>query len=218
MAFALELEAAGGVGDAFAAVVAAIEAGFGSAEDLADGLVGVDFLAVEVDGDEGFFAEFAVLESGGAEGDVVGVPSAGAVVSIEGGGGIIDHGGHAVGAEVAVEDLDFVAVLQIDAAVAAGLGDAEFDVEAEVAVFGFGDDVGGSVFSAVGGAVVGHDDGAFGGFHGVGDDFPFDGHGGEEAGAFPVFPFGVEQRAGAVDEDFCAGGWGGSEVEVFILG
>ena len=41
MAFGLELEAAGRVGDAFAAVVAPIDAGVRAAPDLVDRLVGV---------------------------------------------------------------------------------------------------------------------------------------------------------------------------------
>ena len=73
---------------------------------------------------------------------------------------------------VAVADLDFVAVLEIDAAVAAGFGDEKFEVEAKVAVDFFGDDVGGAVFSASSGGIVGLEDGAA--VDGISDDFPFD--------------------------------------------
>jgi hypothetical protein len=48
VAFALEFEAAGDVGDSFATVVASVDAGVGTAPDLLDPLVGVGFDSVEV--------------------------------------------------------------------------------------------------------------------------------------------------------------------------
>ena len=77
-------------------------------------------------------------------------------------------------------------------------------MEAEVAVGFFGDDVSGAEFATGGGWVVGHDGGGTG-VDGVGHDFPLDGKGRGEAGALPVGPFVVEEGAGAVDEDVCAG-------------
>ena len=76
-------------------------------------------------------------------------------------------------AGVAVEDLDFVSILEIDAAVAAFVGDEEFDVQAEVAVLLLGYYVGCSVFSSCCRGVVAHED--FAGIDGVVDEFPFDG-------------------------------------------
>src|SRR5207237_8404344 len=73
VAFGLELEAAGGVGDALATVVAAVDAAAGPAPDLADGEIAVDLLAVEVHGKHRLLGALAVGEARGAEGDVVGV-------------------------------------------------------------------------------------------------------------------------------------------------
>src|SRR5207248_9816775 len=116
----------------------------------------------------------------------------------------VDHRAHTVFGFVAVEDLDFVTILEIHAAVATGLHDQELDVEAEVAVGFFGDDVGRAVFAAVGDAVVGHYAGAA--VDGVGNNFPLDGHVREEAGTFPVFPLLIEGFARAVDDDVGVGG------------
>lgn len=74
---------------------------------------------------------------------------------------------------VAVEYLDFVAVLQVYATVAAFGWNEEFNMESEVAVFFFGDEVGSPISTASGCGVVCHHDGAF--VDGVVEDFPFDG-------------------------------------------
>ena len=86
--------------------------------------------------------------------------------------GLVDDGAHAVLGLVAVEHLDLVAVLQVDAAVAAFVRDEEFDVQAEVAVFLFRDDVRGAVLPAFGGGVIGLHDGAI--VDWVVGDLPFD--------------------------------------------
>ena len=82
MPLALELQAAGRVRDAHAALIAAVEARVRSAPDLVDRLVDVDQAAVEVHGHERLLGSLPVLESSRAEREVVRVPCADAVVGI----------------------------------------------------------------------------------------------------------------------------------------
>ena len=214
VAFALEFEATGEVGDSFASLVAAIDAGIGATVDLVDGDIGVDFLAVKKHRNEGFFDEDAVFEASGAEIDIVGVPLSRAGVSVVRGRGFVDDSGHAVFGFVAIEDLDFEAILQIDAAIAAGFHDKEFDMEAEIAIGFFGDDIGGAIFAAGGDGVIGHEDRAL--VDGIFDDFPFDGERGFEAWALPINPFFVEERAGAIEDDFGAFEGFGVETDIGV--
>ena len=135
MALVLKLEPAGGIGDSLATIIAAIDSGVSPTPDLLDGNVGVDELTVEIHGDQGLLDELALLEAGGSKVDVVGVPLSGAIVGVVRGGRFINYCGHAVRGFVAVEHLNLVAVLQVHAAVAVGLGDPELHVQAEIAEF-----------------------------------------------------------------------------------
>jgi len=67
-----------------------------------------------------------LIEAGGTEHYVVGVPLAEAVVGAVGRFGFVDDGGHAVGGLVAVEHLDLEAVPDVDAAVASLVDDEGF--------------------------------------------------------------------------------------------
>src|SRR5690606_6270576 len=140
MPLGLKLESARGVGDSLAAVVAAIDSGSRSAPDLGDRLVGVHLDAVEVHRDKGLLDALAILESGRAERDVVGVPFSDPIVGVVRGWRFVDDSAHPVPCAVAIEDLDLVAVLQVNAAVAARLRDEELDVQTEVAILLFRDD------------------------------------------------------------------------------
>jgi len=166
-------------------------------------MVAVDLDAVEIKGDACGLCANAVFEAGRAELYVVGVPMAEAFVGEVGRRSFVDDGAHAVVRSVSVADLDFVTVLEIHAAVAAGFADKELHVQAEIAISFFGHDISGAKFPAVGGAVIGHED-AGAGDDGIGYDLPFDGKGGGEAWAGPVRPFGVERGAGTVDKHFSA--------------
>ena len=66
VAFALELQAAGGVGNSLATVVAAVDSGVLSTLDLIDRLVGVDLDAIEEHGHHCLLRAFAILESCGS--------------------------------------------------------------------------------------------------------------------------------------------------------
>ena len=118
------------------------EAGDGVVDGDRDVLVDLD--AVLPDADARRLDLPAALELGGVEVDVVGLPDGGGLAGVDAWGGhLVDSPAVVVPAleAVAVEDLDLVAALEIDAAVAAPLalglghvGDAELDVEPEVAV------------------------------------------------------------------------------------
>lgn len=128
----LEVDGAGGVGFLVAG-------GRGAAGEFD---VVVDNGAVVGDGEagvSGFLAGGVVL--GGGEVDVVGLPGEGREAEVfAGGGDFVEAAAFVVFAfeAEAVEHLDFVAALEVDAAVAAGLatgvgheGEAEFDVGGE---------------------------------------------------------------------------------------
>ncbi len=104
--------------------------------------------------------------------------------------GFVDHRAHAVLGLVAVEYLDFIAVLQVHAAVPAGLHDEELDVQPEIAIRFLRHNVRRAIFPAVRGAIVTHHRRAF--VHGGIHDLPFDRQGGFEARAFPISPLLVE--------------------------
>ena len=109
---------------------------------------------------------------------------------------------------VAIEHLDFVAVLQIDAAVAARLHDQKFDVQTKIAVGFLGDDVRRAILPACGDWIIAHHGAAF--IHRILHDFPFDRHRGFEARPFPINPLFIQHRTRAVHDDlrarwrFCA--------------
>ena len=134
MALALEFDAAGGIGQASAFVISAVDAGFGSAPDLVNGLIRVDLDAVEKHTDHRLFGELATLKTRGAENDVVTVPLAGAFINFVGRSGFIDNCSHAVLGSIPIEDLDFKAVLQINPAVATFLAHEKFDVQPEIPI------------------------------------------------------------------------------------
>ena len=77
---ALEFDAAGGVGDAFSAIVAAVQAGVLATPYLMDGDFLVNFRAIEIHADLRLLRRFPIRETGGAEHDVTGVPFAGILV------------------------------------------------------------------------------------------------------------------------------------------
>ena len=113
---------------------------------------------------------------------------------------------------VAVTDLNLVTVLEINATVAPSFGDKELNVQPEVAVGFLGHDVGGAVFAASRGGIVGLENRAA--VNGIIDDLPFDRHRGRKAGACPVSPFVVEQRTAAIDQDFGVGRRLGAESDL----
>ena len=189
MAFALEFKSAGAVGDASSTLVASVDAGAGTSPDFFDRVVFMHFDSVEEHGDHSRLHKFAILKTSGSEDNVVSVPFSESVVSVVRGFGFVDDGAHSVLGFVAVKHLNFVTVLEIDAAVASGFGDEEFDVQSKVAVLLFGDDVGGAVFAASGGGIVGHQNGT--GVNGIADDFPFDRQAGGKARPLPISPFTV---------------------------
>src|SRR5688572_14909515 len=131
MAFRLQLQSFRRVSDARTAIVTAIDAGARTAPDLVDLHVRVDFDAVEIHCDHRFFDALAVLKARGSEHDVVRVPFAEAIVGVVRRLRFVDHGAQTVLRFVAVEHLDFIAVLQIDAAVAAGFWNQELDMESK---------------------------------------------------------------------------------------
>ena len=202
MAFALELQSAGHIGDAFAAVVAPVDAGVRTAPDLADRLLHVDLLSVEIHRDLGLLGQLAVLEAGRAEVDVVGVPLAEAVELLVRRRRLVYHRAHAVRGLVAFLDLDLVAVLEVHAAVALRVHHGELDVQAEVAVGLFGDDVRGAVLAAGGGRIVGHHDRPR--VDRIIHDLPLDGHRRRETRPLPIGPLRVEHLPRAVEEDLGA--------------
>ena len=168
--------------------------------------------AIEVYGGDGFFDALPIVEACCPERDVVGVPFAGAVVRVVGGRSFVDDGSHAVRRLIAVQDLDFVSVLEVDTTVASRLGDEEFDVKAKVAVRLFGDDIGSAIFAAGGGWVVGHEDRAD--VNWIGGYFPFDGEGGGEAWAFPIGPLCIEHCHRSIEQHLCAGEWFGTHSDL----
>ena len=132
------------------------------------------------DGGVGFFT--GGVELGGGVGDVVGLPLEGGIAHVELGSAVVVDAAalvvFALEAET-VEDLQFIAVLDVDAAVAPALaaaegfeGEDEFEVQVKGLEGLLGFAAGGEPFPfievavvpGVGGAAVEEDDGAFGGF------------------------------------------------------
>ena len=212
MPFVLEFEAAGGIGEALTVVQPAIDAGFRTAPDFVEGLIGVGLLAIKINGDERLFRHLAIHEAGGAEGDIVGIPFPGAVVEVIGRVRLIDHRAHAVLGFITIEDLDLEAILQINPAIATFLADEKLDVEAEIPVSFFCDDVCSAIFSAKRDGIITHHGRTL--IDGIRHDFPFDGHGGGEAWALPVDPLAIKHFPRAIDDDFRARNGLGTEPEL----
>src|SRR4051812_34639790 len=80
MPLTLEFEASRLIGDSFAAVVSAVDAGARAAPDLGDFKIGVGFFAVEIHRDYRPLGALVGFESRSAKDDVIGVPFSNAVV------------------------------------------------------------------------------------------------------------------------------------------
>ena len=212
MALVLKLEPAGGICDPLATIIAAIDSGVSPTPDLLDSNVGVDELTVEIHGDQGLLDELALLEAGGSEVDVVGVPLSGAIVGVVGGGCFINHRGHTVRGLVAIEHLNLVTVLQVHAAVSVGFCDPELHVQSEITKFLNGHQIGRAELAAVGDPVIGHHHCAA--IHGIFDDGPLDRQRGLEARSLPVGPLGMEHFLGPIKEHLGALLWFGSDADM----
>lgn len=106
------------------------------------------FDAIVDDSDSGFFGHFIVLDFGGAEGDVIGLPLKRGFAGVDGRGDLLVDRAAIVVLEfqaVGVEDLQLVDALHVNAAIAASLslglghvGHIKLDVQLEAleAVFG----------------------------------------------------------------------------------
>src|SRR5262245_2259430 len=125
MAFALQLEAAWLVGNAFAPVVASVNARVRAAPDLVDRLIGVHLLSVEIHREHRFLDALALREPRRAKHNIVSIPFPNAVVSVIRRLCFVDYCAHAMFGLVAVEHLNLVTVLEVNTAVAARLHDEE---------------------------------------------------------------------------------------------
>jgi hypothetical protein len=103
---------------------------------------------------------------------------------------------------VAIEHLDLVAVLQVHAAVAVGLGNPELHVQAEIAEFLDRHQIGRAELATVGHAVIGHHDHAA--IHRIFHDGPLDRQRRLEAGPLPVGPLGMEHFLAPIEEHLSA--------------
>ena len=212
MAFRLELESLRGVGDAFAAVVPAVDAGVRATPDLADREIRVNLRAVEIHRHERLLGPLPVLETRGAEVDVVGVPLSEAVEGVVGRFTFVDDRTEAVLGLVAFLDLDLVAVLEIDTGIALRVHDVELHVQPEIAVGLLGDDVRRAVFASGCGGIIRLDDSAP--VNRISDDLPLDRQRRCETRPLPVGPLRIEHLAAAVEDHLGSGLGTGSDADV----
>ena len=105
MALSLQFEPLWRVGNALAAVVAAVDPGIRSAPDLIDRHIVVHPLAVKVHRHQRFLGHLAVFKTRCAKDDVISVPFSQTVIGMIRRFGFVDHRAHAV--------LSFVAILSI---------------------------------------------------------------------------------------------------------
>ena len=101
-----------------------------------------------------------------------------------------------MGRSVTVHDLNFVAVLKVNAAIAASIHHIEFDMQPKISILLLSDDIGGTKFATRSGGIIGHDSGPS--IDGIIDDLPLDRHRGFKARSLPIDPFLVKRFPGAI--------------------
>src|SRR5687768_9485714 len=117
-------------------------------------MIGMHFLAIEINSSPGFLYELAIFKTRCAEYYIVSIPFSQSVVCVVGRFCLINQRTQAVFGRVSVEDLYLVTVLQINTAVAPLIGDEKFDVCAEIAKFFFRHDIGSPVLTSGGSGVI----------------------------------------------------------------
>jgi len=205
MAFRLELESSGDFGDAAAFIVAAVDPRIGPAPYLVDRLILMHFLAIKVHSEHRFFHALAFFESRRAKNDVVRIPTPQTMIRIIWGLGFIDHRAHSVLGLFAIDNLNFIPILQVNPTVAARLHNQKLNVQPKIAMRSLSHNIRRAILAARRGWIIGADHRAF--VQWILHHFPLDRQSGSEPRTLPISPLRIQHLPGAIDDHLSAGNW-----------